>query len=100
MHKKQRVADMVEEVLACQAKARAERIGEPFGKALRAVFDTDAGEQLSKLRDGPHRYERAEDWQASIARERAVEQVVALGWSMPAEDSVPSKDDREQERPG
>ena len=91
---------MTEEVLARQATTRAEQTGESFGQAMRTVLDTEAGEQLRELGDGPHRHERAEDWQASIARERAVEQVVALGWSMPAEDSVPSKDDREQERPG
>ncbi len=52
VHKKQKVADMAEEVFARQATTRAERTRE------------------SALRDGPHRHERAEDWQANIVREQ------------------------------
>jgi hypothetical protein len=91
VHKKQEVADVTEEVLARQATTRAEHTGESFGQAMRTVLDTEAGEQLRELGDGPHRHERAEDWQASVARERAVEQAVALG--------APPADDREQELP-
>jgi transposase len=43
MKKKQRVADMADEVLARQARDRARRTGEPFEEALEAVRKTEAG---------------------------------------------------------
>ena len=49
MHENQRVADMAVEVLARQASARAERTGEPFEVALKAVRETEAGRQLEDL---------------------------------------------------
>ena len=70
MQENQRVTNMAEEVLRRQAKARVERTGEPFGVALKAVLETEAGRQLSELRDGPHRDERAKRWQEDLARER------------------------------
>ena len=70
MKKKQRVAEMAYEVLARQARARAERTGEPFEEALKAVRKTEAGRQLEELGEGPHRDERAEQWQKDIPRER------------------------------
>jgi hypothetical protein len=73
MKKKQSVADMADEVLARQARARAERTGEPFEEALEAVLETEAGRQLEELRDGPHGDERATQWQKSMSRERADE---------------------------
>ena len=100
MRKKQKVADMAEEVLARQAPSRAERTGESFEDALQAVLDTDAGEQLRKLHDGPHRHERPEDWQTGIDRERAVAQAVVLGVPPSSEDSDLPADGRKQERPG
>jgi hypothetical protein len=53
MHKNPRVADMSDEVLARQAKARVEQSAEPFEEALRAVPKTEAGRQLGELRDAP-----------------------------------------------
>jgi hypothetical protein len=73
MKKKQRVAEMAEEVLARQARARAERTGEPFEDAFEAVLATEAGRQLEELRDGPHGGERAQEWQKHIRRERVEE---------------------------
>jgi hypothetical protein len=73
MRKKQRVADMAEEVLERQARERAERTGEPFEDALKAVLETEAGRQLEELRDGPHAHERAHEWQENIPRERIEE---------------------------
>jgi hypothetical protein len=70
MHKNQRVADMAIDVLARQAGARAKRTGEPFEEALKAVLESEAGRQLNELRDGPHRDERAQDWQEDLVRER------------------------------
>ena len=73
MQKNQRVAEMAVDVLARQAGARAQRTGEPFEEALKAVLETEAGRQLGELRDGPHRDERAEDWQENLVRERVWE---------------------------
>jgi hypothetical protein len=73
MQKNQRVAEMAVDVLARQAGARAQRTGEPFEEALKAVLETEAGRQLEELRDGPHRDERAEDWQENLVRERVWE---------------------------
>ena len=70
MKKKQRVAQMAEEVLARQARARAERTGEPFEVALKAVGNSEAGRQLEELGEGPHRNERADHWQEEMSRER------------------------------
>jgi hypothetical protein len=73
MKKRQRVEAMAEEVLARQARARAERTGEAFEEALEAVRKTEAGRQLEELREGPHRHERADQWQEDMSRERAEE---------------------------
>jgi hypothetical protein len=73
MKKKQRVGAMADEVLARQARARAECTGEPFEEALKAVRNTEAGRQLEELREGPHRHEKANQWQEDMPRERAEE---------------------------
>lgn len=73
MQKNQRVADMAVEVLTRQAEARAERTGEAFEGALKAVLETEAGRQLGELRDGPHRDESAQRWQEDLPRKRAEE---------------------------
>ena len=73
MKKNQRVAQMVDEVLARQARARAKRTGEPFEEALKAVRETEAGRQLEELSGGPHRHERADHWQEEMSRERTDE---------------------------
>jgi hypothetical protein len=67
----QTVAEMADEVLLRQAKARADRNGEPIEAAMRAVVGTEAGKQLADLRDGPRGGEGVEEWQAGIAQERA-----------------------------
>ncbi len=71
MRDDQTVAEMANEVLMRQAKARADRNGEPIEEAMRAVVGTEAGRQLADLRDGPHGEEGVEGWQVGIARERA-----------------------------
>jgi hypothetical protein len=73
VRKNQRVANMADEVLARQARERARRTGEPFEEALEAVRKTEAGRQLEELREGPHRHERAQEWQEDMPRERADE---------------------------
>src|SRR5215208_5349613 len=77
MQKNQSVSEMATEVLARQAGARAKRTGETLEAALRAVLQTEAGRRLVQLRDGVHRDERAEQWQSSLARERAEERKLA-----------------------
>ena len=78
MHEKQRVADMANEVLTRQARARAERTGASFEEELKAGLKTEAGRQLRELRDGPHHNERADRWQEDLAPERAKERSQAL----------------------
>ena len=75
----QTVAEMVDEVLMRQAKARADRSGEPIEEAMEAVLNTEAGKQLRELRDGPHGDEGVEEWQVGMARERPRERVERLG---------------------
>ena len=71
MQEKQRVADMAVEALARQAGARAAWTREPLEGALKAVLETEAGQQLTGLRDGPHRDEEAKRWQDELAPKRA-----------------------------
>jgi hypothetical protein len=73
------VEEMANEVLMRQAKARAERSGEPIEEALAAVLNTEAGTQLRELRDVPHNEESVEEWQVGMARERAQERAEELG---------------------
>ncbi len=75
----QTVAEMANEVLMRQAKARAVRRGEPIEEAMEVVLNTEAGKQLRELRDGPHGEEGVEEWQVGIAQERARERVEQLG---------------------
>jgi hypothetical protein len=67
----QTVTEMANEVLARQAKARADRVGEPIEEAMEAVLNTEAGRELRDLRDGPHGEEGVEETQVEAARERA-----------------------------
>jgi hypothetical protein len=73
MRPEQTVLEMVEEVLMRQAKALLEQSGQSFEAALAAVSKTDAGRQLIELAEGPHRNQRAREWQEGLAREREEE---------------------------
>jgi hypothetical protein len=73
------VEEIANEILMRQAKARADRSGEPIEEALEAVLNTEAGTQLRELRDGPHGEESVEEAQVGVARERAQERVEDLG---------------------
>jgi hypothetical protein len=75
----QTVSEMANEVLARQAKARAERGGETIEEAMEAVLKTEAGQQLKDLRDGPHGEEGLQETQVGVARERVRERVEDLG---------------------
>ena len=77
MQKNQSITEMVTEVLARQAGARAKQTGESLEEALRAVLQTEAGRRLGRLRDGEHRDERAEQWQPNLLWERAEERRLA-----------------------
>ena len=79
MREGQSVAEMANEVLMRQAKARADRSGEPIEEAMEAVLKTEAGQQLRDLRDGPHSEQSIEQAQVGVARERAQERVEDLG---------------------
>jgi len=81
MKKKQKVGDMADEVLARQARVRAERTGESLEVALKAVRNTEAGQQLEELSEGPHRDERAQEWQEGLVDERAEERQRRRGQS-------------------
>jgi hypothetical protein len=75
----QSVEEMAHEVLMRQAKARADRSGEPIEEALEAVLKTEAGAQLRELRDVPHDEESVEEWRVGMARERAEQRAQDLG---------------------
>ncbi len=79
MRDDQSVAEMANEVLMRQAKARADRGGEPIEEAMEAVLDTEAGERLKELREGPHAEEGVQEYQVRVARERAEERAEELG---------------------
>jgi predicted component of type VI protein secretion system len=79
MREDRSVEEMAHEVLRRQAKARADRTGEPIEEALEAVLNTEAGTQLRELRDVPHDEESVEEWQVGMARERAQERTEDLG---------------------
>ena len=44
----QQVDEVADEVLACQARGRARRTGEPCEEALEKVLETEAGRQLEE----------------------------------------------------
>lgn len=70
MQQNQTVADMADDVLVRQAEVRATRTGEAVEEALKTILETEAGQRLRKLRDGPHRDESARRWQEELRRER------------------------------
>jgi hypothetical protein len=78
LHRDQTISEMVEEVLANQAKSLAQQTGQAFESALGVVADTEAGQQLKELANGDHRHEKAREWQARVRFERAEEQLKHL----------------------
>ncbi len=74
MRPEQTANEMAQEALSRQAKALAQRTGEPLLEALEAVLETPAGRQLEGLRSGPHRDEEMRYWQANLLFERVSEQ--------------------------
>jgi hypothetical protein len=74
MRAEQTVSEMAQETLLRQARALAQRNGEPLLEALEAVVETPAGMQLEELRSGPHQDEEMRYWQANLLFERVSEQ--------------------------
>jgi hypothetical protein len=78
LQRNQSVFEMVEDILARQAKSLADKTGQPSERALDIVTDTEAGRQLRELANGEHRCKKAQHWQASIRWDRAEERLMHL----------------------
>ena len=78
MQRNQSVFEMVEDILACQAKSLADKTGQPSERALDILTDTEAGRQLRELANGEHRCKKAQHWQASIRWDRAEKRLMHL----------------------
>ena len=74
MRAEQTVNEMAQVVLWRQARALAQRSGEPLVEALGAVLETPAGRQLEELRSGVHQDEEVRYWQANLLFKRVSEQ--------------------------
>ena len=70
MRAEQTVSEMVVESLARQAEALSEGNSKTFADAYAEVLETPAGRQLGELADGPHRHEKAAEWQAGLIADR------------------------------
>lgn len=70
MRAEQTVSEMVVESLARQAEALSEGAGRSFEDAFAEVLKTPAGRRLGELADGPHRHEKAAQWQADLLADR------------------------------
>ena len=70
MRAQQTVSEMVVESLARQAEALSEGTGCSFEDAYAEVLRTPAGRRLGELADGPHRHEKAAQWQADLLADR------------------------------
>jgi len=76
---------MAVESLACQAKALTDQTDRPFEEAFAEVLETPAGRQLAELADGPHRHEKAADWQTGLLADREAHRPAHLRESVGAE---------------
>ena len=74
----QTVSEMVVESLARQAEALSEGNSKTFANAYAEVLETPAGRQLGELADGPHRHEKAAEWQAGLIADRAARRPARL----------------------
>lgn len=78
MRAEQTVSEMVVEALARQAETLSERTGLPFEEAFAKVLETPAGRRLAELADGPHRHEKAAEWQAGLIAGREAQRPAHL----------------------
>jgi CheY-like chemotaxis protein len=74
----QTVSEMVVEVLARQAEALSERTGMAFADAFAEVLKTSAGRRLAELADGPHRHQKAAEWQVDLIADREAQRPAPL----------------------
>jgi hypothetical protein len=74
----QTVAEMVVEVLTRQAEALSDETGRPLEEASAEVLKTPAGRLLAELTEGPHRHEKAADWQDGLLRDREAQRPARL----------------------
>ncbi len=74
----QTVSEMVVESLARQAESLSEESGQPFEEAFAEVLKTPAGRRLGDLADGPHRHEKAAEWQAGLLADREAQRPARL----------------------
>ena len=73
MRAEQIVAEMVVVALARQAEVLSEGTDRPLEEAFAQVLKSPAGRLLGKLADGPHRHEKAAEWQGAVPCRRAEE---------------------------
>ena len=90
MREDQSVAEMANEVLIRNDKKAQQETGEPIEVAMEHVLNTEAGNQLRELRNGPHGEESVEVTQVSVARERARKRVEDLGKRLGEDPQVPT----------
>jgi hypothetical protein len=69
---------MVVESLARQAEVLSEETGLTFEEAFAEVLETPAGRKLGELAEGPHRHEKAAEWQAGLLADREARRLAHL----------------------
>jgi hypothetical protein len=74
----QTVSEMVVETLARRAEAVSESESKTFEVAFTEVLKTPAGRRLAELADGPHRHEKAAEWQAGLTAAREAQRPAYL----------------------
>jgi hypothetical protein len=90
----QTVAEMVVVARARQAKALSEGRDRPLEEAFAQVLKTPAGRLLGELADGPHRHEKAAEWQGALPCRRAEERHYM--WLESYMEWLEGKEEREQ----
>lgn len=78
MRAEQTVSEMVVESLARQAEVLSEVSGKTFEEAFAEVLQTPSGRRLGELADGPHRHQRASEWQAGLIADREAQRPAHL----------------------
>ena len=71
MRAEQTVSEMVVETLTPRAEAVSKIESKTFEEAFAKVLKTPAGRRLAELADGPHRHEKAAEWQAGLTQQHA-----------------------------
>ena len=70
MRAEQAVSEMVVETLTPRAEAVSKIESKTFEEVFAEVLKTPAGRRLAELEDGPHRHEKAAEWQAGLTAAR------------------------------